>query len=73
MPIIRAIKMSEGETLEVQWYLKDGTSTHTERYTVPPRPTRDARSIAVTHLDLPAPPASPAPAATTGKSPKLIV
>lgn len=59
MPIIRTIKMMEGETLEVQWQPRDGTGLHIERYTIPPKATRLTR-IAIPDLDPAAPAATPA-------------
>lgn len=41
--VVRPIKMHGDETLEVQWYLADG-SVYMERYTVPPKHVREARS-----------------------------
>lgn len=42
MPIVRAIRCFEGDTVEIQWKLKTG-ETYYQRVTVPPKATRDAK------------------------------
>lgn len=38
--IVKVIRVFEGETVEIQWMLKDG-SDFTKRYTIPPKSTID--------------------------------
>lgn len=42
MPVIRTITAYENETVEVHWSCRDGR-THIERYSIPPKPVRQAR------------------------------
>lgn len=46
MAIIRTVRVMEGETVEIEWTLRAG-GVHVERYTIPPRPVRQARLDAI--------------------------
>lgn len=47
---VRTVRAHEGETVEIQWRCHDGTAYIT-RYTLPPKPVRDAKAEIVSWGD----------------------